>query len=267
MFHYKFTPVSYKSRTGNFPALNATIEEVFGGTVSNPEPHIDLPHQSHDAQPEEILSKGVQAAGGTVQIACSFSVEDLVVIDLAHRLKLPVGIFALDTGRLNEETYEVAEGITERYRTTIDWYFPLAEDVEKLLREKGPYSFRESLENRHECCRIRKVEPLGRALNGLSGWITGMRREQSTTRTELACIERDMLHGGIVKINPLANWSEQQVWEYARQHRLPVNRLHAQGYPSIGCAPCTRAVAEGEHPRAGRWWWENPEHKECGLHR
>ena len=238
-----------------------------GESVKNPETVTSLPQLSEEAQPEEILQQGIAAAGGAVQVACSFSVEDLVVIDLIHKLQLPAGVFALDTGRLNEETYQVAEGITERYGIAINWFFPRREEVEQLLRTKGPYSFRESLENRHECCGIRKVEPLGRALSGLKGWITGMRKEQSATRTALSCIEVDLLHGGLLKINPLANWNEAQVWEYAKQHRLPVNRLHAQGYPSIGCAPCTRAVAEGEHPRAGRWWWENPEHKECGLHR
>ena len=231
------------------------------------ESKITLPQLSADAQPNEILAKGVAAAAGAVQLACSFSVEDLVIIDLSHELRLPVGIFALDTGRLNEETHQVAEGIAERYGVSIDWFFPQHREVEELLRAKGPYSFRESLENRHECCRIRKVEPLGRALSGLKGWITGMRKEQSTTRTALPCIEIDVLHGGVLKINPLANWSEAQVWEYAKKQRLPVNRLHSRGYPSIGCAPCTRAIAQGEEPRAGRWWWENPEHKECGLHR
>jgi len=240
---------------------------AYGESVMNTSAQAKLPQFSQDAQPEEILEKGVAAAGGAVQVACSFSVEDLVILDLVHRLKLPVGVFALDTGRLNEETYQVAEGITDRYGITITWFFPQLQEVEELLRAKGPYSFRESLENRHECCRVRKVEPLGRALSGLRGWITGMRKEQSTTRTALAPVERDMLHGGLLKINPLANWSEAQVWDYAKKQRLPVNRLHAQGYPSIGCAPCTRAVAQGEHPRAGRWWWENPEHKECGLHR
>lgn len=235
--------------------------------MTHPASPVIVPHLPDRPGPETIVTAGVAAAAGAVKIACSFSVEDLVVIDLVQSLGLPVGVFALDTGRLNEETYQVAEGITERYGIGIDWYFPNAEEVEKLLREKGPYSFRESLENRHECCRIRKVEPLGRALADLKGWVTGMRREQSTTRSELAPIEIDVLHGGLLKINPLVDWTETQVWEYAKQHRLPVNRLHAQGYPSIGCAPCTRAIAEGEHPRAGRWWWENPEHKECGLHR
>ena len=219
------------------------------------------------ADAREILRSGVAAAGGPVSLACSFSVEDVVILDLARELGLQIGVFALDTGRLHEATYEVADAITERYNVTIEWYFPRSEAVEELLRNKGPYSFRESLENRHECCHIRKVEPLSRALKGLSGWITGLRREQSVTRTELAPIEVDELNGGILKINPLLEWSEAQVWEYAREKRVPVNRLHKEGYPSIGCAPCTRPVAPGEHPRSGRWWWENPEHKECGLHR
>jgi phosphoadenosine phosphosulfate reductase len=219
------------------------------------------------ATAQEILRQGVEAAKGIVKLACSFSVEDAVIIDMIHKEGLTVGIFALDTGRLNEETYEVADAITDRYGIRIDWYFPKNEAVEKLEREKGLYSFRESLENRHECCGIRKVEPLGRALAGLAGWVTGLRREQSVTRTDLAAIEIDESHGGILKLNPLLEWSEEQAWDYAKQHHVPVSRLYDQGYRSIGCAPCTRAVATGEHARAGRWWWEDPEHKECGLHR
>jgi phosphoadenosine phosphosulfate reductase len=219
------------------------------------------------ATAQEILRQGVEAAKGIVKLACSFSVEDAVIIDMIHKEGLTVGIFALDTGRLNEETYEVADAITDRYGIRIDWYFPKNESVEKLEREKGLYSFRQSLENRHECCGIRKVEPLGRALAGLAGWVTGLRREQSVTRTDLAAIEIDESHGGILKLNPLLEWSEEQAWDYAKQHHVPVSRLYDQGYRSIGCAPCTRAVATGEHARAGRWWWEDPEHKECGLHR
>jgi phosphoadenosine phosphosulfate reductase len=219
------------------------------------------------ATAQEILRQGVEAAKGIVKLACSFSVEDTVIIDMIHKEGLPVGIFALDTGRLNEETYEVADAITDRYGIRIDWYFPKHVAVEKLEREKGVFSFRQSLDNRHECCGIRKVEPLGRALAGLAGWVTGLRREQSVTRTDLAAIEIDENHGGIFKLNPLLEWSEEQVWDYAKQHHVPVSRLYDQGYRSIGCAPCTRAVAPGEHARAGRWWWEDPEHKECGLHR
>jgi phosphoadenosine phosphosulfate reductase len=214
-----------------------------------------------------ILREGLEAAEGAVQLASSFSVEDMVVADLIHRYSLPVGIFAIDTGRLNEETYEVAEALTQRYGVTIQWYFPRHEDVERLERDKGLFSFRESLDNRHECCRIRKVEPLQRALAGLGGWVTGLRREQGVTRAGLIALEVDTAHNKIIKINPLIHWSEEDVWIYARQWQIPVNRLHREGYPSIGCAPCTRAIKPGEDARAGRWWWENPEHKECGLHR
>jgi phosphoadenosine phosphosulfate reductase len=227
----------------------------------------NIPDLTSDATPAEILEAGFEAAGGPVKLACSFSVEDAVIVDIIHQSSLPIGIFALDTGRLNEETYEVADAIVERYGIRIDWYFPLNEAVEKLERDKGLFSFRESLENRHECCGIRKVEPLGRALAGLAGWVTGLRREQSVTRKDLAPLELDTANGGILKLNPLLEWSEQQVLDYAREHNVPVSRLYGKGYRSIGCAPCTRAVAPGEHARAGRWWWENPEHKECGLHR
>jgi len=225
------------------------------------------PHVPVGASPAEILRSGVEAAEGPVGLACSFSVEDTVLIDIIHKSGLPIGVFALDTGRLNEETYEVADSVAERYGIRIDWYFPLNGSVERLEREKGLFSFRQSLENRHECCTVRKVEPLGRALTGLAGWVTGLRREQSVTRAGLAPVEIDTTNGGILKINPLLEWSEEKVWEYAEKHLVPVSRLYSQGYRSIGCAPCTRAAAPGEQAKAGRWWWENPEHKECGLHR
>lgn len=217
--------------------------------------------------PADILRAGIETANGPVSLACSFSLEDVAIIDIVHKAGMPIGIFAIDTGRLHEETYEVAEALTERYQLQIDWYFPQHEQVESLVRTKGMFSFRESLDNRHECCHIRKVEPLGRALKGLYGWVTGMRQEQSVTRTELLAIGRDEVNGGILKINPLISWSEEQVLSYCRENNLPVNRLLTRGYRSIGCAPCTRAVQPGENVRAGRWWWENPEHKECGLHR
>ncbi len=219
------------------------------------------------ATPADILRAGLAAARGPVSLACSFSPEDVVIIDIAHGAGLDLGVFAIDTGRLNEETYEVSEALAERYRLKIDWYFPNHTDVEGLEREKGLFSFRESLENRHECCRIRKVEPLSRALSGLAGWVTGMRRTQGVTRNGLSAIDRDEVNGGILKINPLLEWTEEQVLDYAKEHRLPMNRLFTQGYRSIGCAPCTRAVKPGEDARAGRWWWENAEQKECGLHR
>jgi len=226
-----------------------------------------IPVLPDSVTPQDILQAGSAVAGGQVKLACSFSVEDVVIIDLIQSMKLPVGVFAIDTGRLNEETFEVADALIDRYRIKIDWYFPKNDAVECLLQAKGPFSFRESLGNRHECCKVRKVEPLGRALSGLSGWVTGLRREQSITRADLSPIEIDAANAGILKINPLLYWTGDQVFEYAKEHNLPVNRLYKQGYRSIGCAPCTRSVQQGEDERAGRWWWENPENKECGLHK
>ncbi|QEM69100.1 phosphoadenylyl-sulfate reductase [Geobacter sp. FeAm09] len=226
-----------------------------------------IPTLPANATPAEILRAGIAAAGGPVSLACSFSLEDVAIIHIAHEAGLPLGVFALDTGRLNEETYEVADALVERYRLHIDWFFPRHEAVEHLERAEGLFSFRESLDKRHACCHIRKVEPLSRALKGLAGWATGMRREQSVTRSDLQAIERDTLNGGILKINPLIDWSEEQLTDFTEEQRLPKNRLYGQGYRSIGCAPCTRAVQPGEDARAGRWWWENPENKECGLHR
>ncbi len=222
---------------------------------------------SADDSPTEILRLGMESAKGPVSLACSFSMEDVAIIDIAHQAELKLDVFAIDTGRLNEETYEVADALTERYQLKIDWFFPQHEEVEKLEREKGLFSFRESLGNRHECCYIRKVEPLSRALRDLKGWVTGMRRDQSVTRGELKAIETDEANGGILKINPLISWSERQVMEYAKEHSLPNNRLYKQGYRSIGCAPCTRSIGPWDHVRDGRWWWENAENKECGLHR
>jgi phosphoadenosine phosphosulfate reductase len=226
-----------------------------------------IPELSEHATPAEILAAGIRAADGPVSLACSFSLEDVAIIDIAHQAGLVMGVFALDTGRLNEETYEVADALVERYRLKINWYFPRHEEVQNLECAEGLFSFRESLDKRHACCAIRKVEPLGRALQGLAGWVTGMRREQGVTRGDLKAVEQDTLNGGIIKINPLLDWSEEQLLAYTAERRLPKNRLYSQGYRSIGCAPCTRAVREGEDARAGRWWWENPENKECGLHR
>jgi len=220
------------------------------------------------ADPKAVLQWASERFGGRLAIASSFSIEDCVVIDMARRLKaeVPVRVFALDTGRLPDETYMTAERVRAKYDVEIEWQFPERAAVEALERSKGLYSFRDSLENRHECCGLRKVQPLGRALDGLDAWVTGLRREQSVTRTDTPEIEFDDERGGMCKVNPIVAWSDAQVRAYANEFRVPIHPLHERGYPSIGCAPCTRAVAPGEHPRAGRWWWENPEHKECGLH-
>ncbi|MBI4313820.1 MAG: phosphoadenylyl-sulfate reductase, partial [Candidatus Omnitrophica bacterium] len=204
-----------------------------------------------------------------IALASSFGAEDVALIDMVVKINPKVAVFTLDTGRLNEETYEVMDRIRRKYKISIQSYFPAAAAVEKLEREKGFYSFRESVENRKECCFIRKVEPLGRALAGVDAWITGLRRGQSVTRAGVPKVELDTAHKNVVKLNPLADWSEAQVWAYIKARQVPSNKLHDLGFPSIGCAPCTRAVRPGEDVRAGRWWWENPEHpehKECGLH-
>jgi phosphoadenosine phosphosulfate reductase len=216
--------------------------------------------------PEAVLRWALSEFHPDIALASSFSMEDIVLIAMMADIRPDVRIFALDTGRLHEETYEAAEAVRRRLGVRIKWHFPERAAVEELERSKGLYSFRESLENRHECCRIRKVEPLSRALSGLRAWVTGQRKEQAVTRRNLPVVEIDEGHGKILKLNPLAGWTEQEVGEYVRKRGLPVNRLHDMGYPSIGCAPCTRPVAPGEDPRAGRWWWERPEHKECGLH-
>ena len=200
-------------------------------------------------------------------IASSFGPEDMVVLDLLLAQDPTARVFLLDTGRLHQETYDLVERARLRYRRDFEVYVPDTQALEDLLRKQGPNGFYESIEARKACCYVRKVEPLGRALQGVQAWVTGQRREQSQTRTQLAFVEEDGAHGGILKLNPLADWSEAQVWDYIRAHKLPTNQLHDQGFPSIGCAPCTRAVKPGEDVRAGRWWWENPEQKECGLHK
>lgn len=228
--------------------------------------NLSIMMEQNHAEAEEVIRWALETFHPHIAMASSFSMEDIVLLDMAVRHEPAVRVFALDTGRLNEETYECAEAVRQWYGIAIEWFFPQCEAVERLEREKGLLSFRESIEARHECCGIRKIEPLARALTGLKAWITGMRREQSVTRAAVRKVEQDPVHGGITKINPLADWDTGKLMTYVKQHNLPVNRLYECGYTSIGCAPCTRAVEPGEHVRAGRWWWESPEHKECGLH-
>ena len=214
---------------------------------------------------EDIVRWAGETFGPRVKLASSFGAEDVVLIDIVARAAPAIKVFTLDTGRLNDETYEAMERVRERYGMEIETVFPERIAVEQLVREKGFYSFRESIENRRECCHIRKVEPLRRALAGATAWMTGLRRDQTATRTETGAIEWDE-GNALLKINPLVDWTHEQVWEYVRANDVPYNRLHDQGFPSIGCAPCTRAIQPGEDIRAGRWWWELPENKECGLH-
>lgn len=215
----------------------------------------------------EILDWGLKTFSPRIALACSFQAEESVLIDLMHSLRgSDFRIFTLDTGRLNQETYDCMDAIRDRYGVRVEVFFPDAARVENMVHEHGLNLFYKSVEFRKLCCGIRKVEPLNRALKNLDAWMTGLRREQAVTRADVKKVEIDKEHGGIFKINPLADWTHKQVWDYVRENNLPYNKLHDLGYPSIGCAPCTRAITPGEDIRAGRWWWENPETKECGLH-
>jgi len=201
-----------------------------------------------------------------VAFANSLGAEDMVLTDLIARHRLDIGMFSLDTGRLPQETYALMQEVRARYCSIpLHVYFPDAALVEEYAAQHGVNGFYNSTGARKACCQVRKVEPLRRALAGKGAWITGMRREQAATRgrLELTAFDAD---NGLQKFNPLLEWTNAEVWEYIRQHEVPYNRLHDNFYPSIGCAPCTRAIAVGEDIRAGRWWWENPDGKECGLH-
>ena len=201
----------------------------------------------------------------SVAFANSLGAEDMVLVDIIHRNRLNVEIFSIDTGRLPPETYNLIQKTEEKYQFTIKLYFPNQEKVETYVNTNGINAFYSSLDLRKACCAIRKVEPLNRALKNKKAWITGMRQEQSQTRLALKEEEFDEAHQS-QKLNPLTSWSELEVWAYIKIHDVPYNVLHDQFYPSIGCAPCTRAISEGEDLRAGRWWWEDPQNKECGLH-
>lgn len=219
---------------------------------------------SGNNEAEDVLRWAIEKFAPSIKIACSF--QNLVLVHMALEIDPDITIFAIDTGRLNEETYQCAEDLQRRLGVKIEWFFPKHKEVEALEREKGLFSFKQSAQNRQECCHIRKVEPLKRALSDLDAWITGLRRDQNVTRTGTGKVEIDHVHGGIVKINPIVDWTWDQVQDYVRKHDLPYNHLFDRGFLSVGCAPCTRPVRAGEHPRAGRWWWEQAEHKECGLH-
>lgn len=228
---------------------------------------LEINQDVEDLRAEEILKRALETFSNRIAIASSFGAEDMVLIDMAVKLKSSVRIFTIDTGRLPQETYDLIEKTLKKYDCVIETYFPEKEQLEKLVREHGPNPFYKSVELRQLCCKARKVEPLQRALSSLDAWICGLRREQSVTRSGIRKVEKDEANGGILKINPLAEWSNKDVWNYIRNHRVPYNKLHDEGYPSIGCVPCTRAVAPEEDIRAGRWWWERPEEKECGLHK
>ncbi|MDR0940768.1 MAG: phosphoadenylyl-sulfate reductase [Bacteroidales bacterium] len=216
--------------------------------------------------PETLLRWFLEQCEGKIALSSSLGPEDQVLTDMIVKINKNAQIFTLDTGRLFPETYSLIEKTNMRYGIKIRMYFPDFHKVEDMVSTHGINLFYESIEKRKLCCALRKLEPLSRAFKGLDAWICGLRREQSVTRQAMQLVEWDEIHN-IIKINPLIHWSEQQVWDYISKNAVPYNRLHKNGFPSIGCQPCTRAVKEGEDARSGRWWWESPEHRECGLHK
>ena len=213
----------------------------------------------------EVRLDAIAAAHSRVKFASSLAAEDMLVTHVILTRKLGITVFSLSTGRLHAETLGMIDRVRERYGYEIEQWHPDPAAVEAYVKDHGLNAFYESVELRKSCCGIRKVEPLNRALAGVEAWVTGQRREQSVTRTELHEQEHDEARG-IEKYNPLAEWTEADVWAYLKHFDVPVNPLHARGYPSIGCEPCTRAIRPGEDSRAGRWWWESRDTKECGLH-
>jgi phosphoadenosine phosphosulfate reductase len=224
----------------------------------------------HSALEEKIAAlentlRGIARDHAPAVLASSLGAEDMVLTDLICKHAREIGIFTLDTGRLPEETHRLIQQIRAHYGRDVAIYFPRAETVQQYVAQHGPNAFYESVELRRACCHMRKVEPLQRALQGKKAWITGLRRQQSAARKDLALSEWDADHG-LSKFNPLADWTRDEVWSYIRRFDVPYNALHDRGYASIGCAPCTRAITAGEDERAGRWWWEEETAKECGLH-
>ncbi|XPV68682.1 MAG: phosphoadenylyl-sulfate reductase [Halarcobacter sp.] len=225
----------------------------------------DLNKKFKNTNAQDILKYFLTEYKQEAALSSSLGAEDQVLTDMILKIDKNANIFTLDTGRLHPETYNVMDATNLKYGIKLEIFFPLNEDVEKLYKLQGVNGHFESIDNRKRCCNIRKIEPLKRALKPLKVWITGLRAAQSVTRVDMPVIEYDE-NFHVIKVNPLINWSEEDVWKYIKENKVPYNKLHDLGFPSIGCAPCTRAVKEGEDIRSGRWWWENPEHKECGLH-
>lgn len=222
-------------------------------------------YQTWDSSPRDLLKVVLNEFGGKIALSSSLGAEDQVLTHMLCELTASPKIFTLDTGRLPQETYDVLDETRKRYGVSIEVLFPEAQQVQDMVNHAGVNLFYEGVDSRKRCCYVRKMEPLKKRLSGLDAWVCGLRSEQSTTRSDLARVSVDETFD-LIKISPLADWSTDQVWAYIKEHDIPFNALHDQGYPSIGCAPCTRPVEPGQDIRAGRWWWEAPEHKECGLH-
>lgn len=229
--------------------------------------NINLFNQSYkNSTAEELLKDFLIEYKGKIALSSSLGIEDQVLTHMVCSIDKETKIFTLDTGRLFPETYDLIHRTNSRYGIRMQVYFPEASQVEKMVNTKGINLFYDSIENRKECCGIRKVVPLKRAFVDLQVWVCGLRREQSVTRKEMQPIEWDSVNN-LIKLNPLIEWSESRVWDYIKMNKIPYNPLHDKGFPSIGCQPCTRSIMPGEDIRAGRWWWENPDTKECGLHK
>lgn len=234
--------------------------------MTNEELAQQLNDELKNATPEEILQYFLPKHGNRIALASSLGLEDQVLTAMAVKIKKDARVFTIDTGRLFPECYQLIDRTNDKYDIKIEVYSPDHTGVETYVREHGVNAFYQSVELRKACCRCRKIEPLLRALSTLDVWICGLRPSQAVTRTNIDVVEWDS-NNGLIKVNPLAKWSEEDVWRYIKDNHVPYNKLHDQGFPSIGCQPCTRAIQPGEDIRAGRWWWEDPEHKECGLHK
>ena len=217
---------------------------------------------------EALIAWAMDQFSPRLALSASFgSPEAMAILDMMHRVSASqTRVFMLDTGRLPQETHNLVERVRERYGLPVEVYFPRAEPLEQMVRAHGANLFYDSVEKRRLCCHTRKRAPLERALSGLDAWLTGLRSGQTRSRHAVPRVERDRVHGGRIKVNPLADWTRDEVWDYVRTRNVPTNALHQKGYPSVGCAPCTRAVQPGEDERAGRWWWERDGSQECGLH-
>lgn len=214
---------------------------------------------------QEIIKYFIDEMGNKITFGTSLGAEDQVITEIIASQNSNIHIFTLDTGRLFPETYDLIDRTNKKYKINIHPYFPDKTEVEEMVLKNGINLFYNSIELRHQCCEIRKLNPLKRALNGKAAWFTGLRKSQSVTRVNMEIVEWDE-NSKMIKINPLINWSEDDVWNYIKDKKIPYNPLHDKGFPSIGCQPCTRAIMDGEDVRAGRWWWENPDTRECGLH-
>jgi phosphoadenosine phosphosulfate reductase len=228
----------------------------------------ELAVQYDDQEPQEVIRWGLETfPRDRIAVCTSFQIDGMAILDMAWRLDPNVRVFTVDTGRLPQETYELIDLVRQHYGLDVEVYFPETREVESLTRRHGANPFYASVPLRLTCCDIRKVRPLVRVLRELDGWVTGLRRDQWATRSNIRKIELDHDHGGLVKLNPLADWTEEEVWDYVRANNVPYHPLYDQGYQSIGCRPCTRPVGEGENSRSGRWWWESAgAPKECGMH-